>query len=423
MVTNPATENRKAIEALRAGVPNRDAVRVMGSSQAKLEGIFREKLANAPGVFQSGEQLPGLLIAGDFGNGKSHLLEYFKHVALENNFVCSKIVISKETPLYDPGKVFRAAIEAARVPGILGSAMTDIASQLNFDSQQYRDFFLWLQGGNTGLSEWFGASLYLFEYAHRDQAIQEQMIRFWAGDRLQQGELKRFLKDCGQGVAYKIDKLSVKEAARQRFLFVPRLMMAAGYAGWVILADEMELMGRYSFKQRVKSYAEFARLLGKIDGDTLPGLTSVFSISADFESIVLEGKDDEEKIQLRSLSDTGADESLLGSRAQAGMRLIRKKHVLEKMDRETLYRSYQKLRGVYQQAYNWSPPDNFNQPDMTSRMRQHIKRWITEWDLKRLYPEYQPDIEVSLLNPDYSEDTELEAQEESGNDEENTIRQ
>ena len=56
-------------------------------------------------------------------------------------------------------------------------------------------------------------------------------------------------------------------------------MVAAGYSGWVLLVDEVELVGRYSFgPQRARSYAELARLMGKLEAFNLPGLTSVFTI-------------------------------------------------------------------------------------------------------------------------------------------------
>ena len=37
------------------------------------------------------------------------------------------------------------------------------------------------------------------------------------------------------------------------------------------------------------------------------------------------------------------------------------------------------------------------------RIRQHIKKWITEWDLERLYPDYRPEIVSSPLNLNYTE--------------------
>jgi hypothetical protein len=41
-------------------------------------------------------------------------------------------------------------------------------------------------------------------------------------------------------------------------------------------------------------------------------------------------------------------------------------------------------------------------------MRQYVRRWINEWDLLRLYPDYRPTIEVGQLTVDYAEDPDLE---------------
>ena len=112
---------RRALEALRAGVPNRDAVAALGSLQTGVEDHFGELLdalraraldtgALTPGAGGSTDvsALPGMLIGGGFGSGKSHVLEYLAHRALDANFVVSKVVISKETPLHDPVKLYRA---------------------------------------------------------------------------------------------------------------------------------------------------------------------------------------------------------------------------------------------------------------------------------------------------------------------------
>ena len=41
-------------------------------------------------------------------------------------------------------------------------------------------------------------------------------------------------------------------------------------------------------------------------------------------------------------------------------------------------------------------------------MRQYVKGWITEWDLRRLDPAYAVDLEATVLNPYYAEDRNLE---------------
>jgi predicted ATPase len=117
MIAPPAIDQmraRRAIEALRAGVPNRDAVGALPSSAPTIEDHFQRLLSAA---IERGIEAPGpagFLLAGNFGAGKSHLLESLQHRALEQKFVTSKVVVSKETPFYDPIKMFRAAINGAQ---------------------------------------------------------------------------------------------------------------------------------------------------------------------------------------------------------------------------------------------------------------------------------------------------------------------
>jgi hypothetical protein len=42
-------------------------------------------------------------------------------------------------------------------------------------------------------------------------------------------------------------------------------------------------------------------------------------------------------------------------------------------------------------------------------MREYVKGWITEWDLKRLDPTLNVEIELTEIKQDYSEDIELES--------------
>ena len=143
-------QQRRAIEALRAGVPNRDAVRALGSAQPHIEERFVKLLQDARDGVANGVQAPGWLIAGDFGSGKSHLLEYLQHVALEENFVASKLVVSKETPLHDPAKLYRAAVEAAVVPDKKGSALAEIAAGLRADGPAFADLLAWAAPPGSG---------------------------------------------------------------------------------------------------------------------------------------------------------------------------------------------------------------------------------------------------------------------------------
>jgi len=194
-------------------------------------------------------------------------------------------------------------------------------------------------------------------------------------------------------------------------LFISHLIVAAGYTGWVLLVDEAELIGRYSLKQRARSYSEMARLLGRLEGENIPGLVSVFTISGDFESAVFIEKNDEEKIPAKFRESGHSEDALMAIQAEMGMRIIRQeKNVIEPLNTDIIRSTFDKLRLIYSAAYGWDPPQDFIQtPVLTSDViRKFVKRWITEWDLKRYYPDYHPDIEISQLKPDYEEAPDLE---------------
>ena len=72
----PTIVARRAIEALRAGVPSRDAVAALGSGQSAIEDRFLALCAGA-----AGGTAGGLLLGGGFGAGKSHLLEHLAQIA------------------------------------------------------------------------------------------------------------------------------------------------------------------------------------------------------------------------------------------------------------------------------------------------------------------------------------------------------
>ncbi|TSA12791.1 MAG: hypothetical protein D4R73_01775 [Deltaproteobacteria bacterium] len=413
-------KNRRAIEALRNGVPNRDAVAVLGCNQPEIEDKFRRQLQNTRDMITDGRPNEGMLVAGDFGSGKSHLLEYLMHLALEQNFVCSKIVISKETPLFDPAKLYRAAAEAAIVPGKRGGAMTEIATALNPNHTAYKDFYLWVHQ-RAGLNSRFAATLFLYERMQNDPEFSNRIIRFWSGDKIGSGEIRKYLKACREPVTYKIDNIPAKELALQRFKFAARLIVAAGYAGWVLLIDETELLAKYSLMQRAKSYAELARWMGKLDESNFAGLTVVFTIAHDFGEKIMMEINDLEKVPGRLRAKGTENDLLLASQSERGMRLIQKEfELLKGPDETTLNQTYERVQSIHAQAYNWSPPPVQSIERLRSnRMRQYVRGWITEWDLKRLDSGYTPEIEVTKLEQDYTEDKNLEVETEGGSDSNN----
>ena len=400
----PALAARRALEALRAGVPNRDAVAALGSLQTAVEDRFSELLE----TLARRDRTPtgGMLISGGFGAGKSHVLEYLAHRALEAGFVVSKVVISKETALHDPVKVFAAAIADAQLPGRTGSAIDEIATGLLTDSAEYAGLYRWVHSDDVPLDSRFAASLFLYEHARGDAEFADRIVRFWAGDPLPVADLRRRLKESGSASVYRLAAIRERDLAVQRFRFVSRLITAAGYRGWVVLLDEVELIGRYSLLQRAKSYAEVARWVRGDRDDPDAPLAAVLTTVDDFEAQVLVGKNDLELISKRLRMKQTTESELLAGAAETGMRVIERDQIrLQPPDRDELDRTYTKLKQIHGAAFGWDPPDVEGLERLPSnRMRQYVRAWINEWDLRRLDPTYTPDLAVNELIIDLTDD-------------------
>ncbi len=413
MDTESRLRSRRAIEALRNGVPSRDAVLSLGCDQPAVERRFRDLMGRAKAEGREGRGVRGFLLRGDFGTGKSHVLEYLRQLALQEGFVCSKIVASKETPLYDPLKLFRSAVETAAVPGRRGNALTEIAYSLDFRSEALTRLRRWLEG-EAGPEGWFQATLDLFQKVRSDHETTHRIIRFWAGDKLGAGDLRRWLKSYGEPMRGRIRAVPNKELALHRFRFVPRLMIAAGYAGWILLVDELELMGKYSRLQRARAYAALGRLFAGDGQAPIAGLTAVGAITPDYESHVLFGKP-EDLAKIPSFLQGRPQDQDLSAAAEQGMRLIRESCLdLGRPDERLLQDTYRRVKRLYGEAYGWNPPEiPFPAVDSSTRLRQYIKSWITAWDLIRQDPSYVPRIEAEPVRPiDYTEDPDLTRSEE-----------
>ena len=84
----------------------------------------------------------------------------------------------------------------------------------------------------------------------------------------------------------------------------------------------LNLVGRYSVRQRAKSYAEFARLMNKWESSGLPGMGVVAALTNDFKTEVLVGKNDTVNVPARLRSTQTEADNQLANRAEVGLALI-----------------------------------------------------------------------------------------------------
>ena len=388
--------NRRAIEALRNGVPNSDAVRILGCRQPEAEHKFNDLLAEA----SNGDRVPkgslGMLVSGEFGAGKSHLLTYLQHLALERGFVCSRVAISKETPLFKLDKVFISAADSAVVPGRKGRLIEELDLCSKLDSKAYGNFYGWVANADRlgRLSGMFHGSLVAYEISS-DLELKGRIEAFWAGNRISAPEIKSELRRNGKPhvCAFRTPRLS--ELPSQRLRFVLEMIKGAGYKGWVVLLDEVELVGSYSRLQRGRAYAELARWMGQADAEAYPGLVAVGTVTEDFAAVVIspDGRKKDGDYIVPALRNRPRDEGI-ADLAAAGMRLLEGECIpLRPPTLDEVGDAVERIRQLYSEVYGWEAPELQASRGGTGtqrRMRYKVRAAINEWDLRRLCPDAQP---------------------------------
>ena len=376
-------EARTAVEALRAGVPNRAAIRLMGTEQTAIEHAFEAALAAA--WADTGPANAGIGLAGGFGTGKSHMLGTLAEVARQQGFVVSRVVISKETPLSHPGHVLAAALRGAALPDRRDDPAAACVAALRARLEALDALEALVSTPGASFAPVFAACLFLLRRASTTPEMLRRIARLWTGAKVSTPAIRQALSAAGAGRMFALKPLPAAAMTEQLTRFLPLLFRAAGYAGWCILLDEVELIGRYTPLQRALSYAWLAAWLGLGGERRWPGIAVAYAVTDDFAAAVINARLDSEKLPERlALKGRDAEAAL----ALAGIRHIERtvlQHRLLPPTPDDLLACHDKVLRLYSAAYAWpAPPLPPGERTSTRTVRQYVKGWITQWDLRRL---------------------------------------
>jgi hypothetical protein len=397
-------EARLAIEALRAGVPNRAAIRRMGV-QAPALGQDLAKLLDT--VWAGDGREPGFGVAGGFGAGKSHLLGYLAEAARLRGFVVSRVVVSKETPLNLPA-VFAAAVGHAELPDSMDDPISTALAHLRDRPSDLAALEEFVSAPSSGFSDVFAAVLLLLQRAPLPETVR-RIERFVGGAKISDLAVKKALREAGARGAFKVAHTDPVTLLEQRVAFMARLFRAAGYSGWCILLDEVELVGRYGPLQRATAYAWLARWLGLEKANAFPGVAVAYAITEDFASAVIAPRLDDEKLPDKLRAKGRTHDARLALAAIKHIEGTIRRRSLPSPSDASLRAGQEHLRQLYEEAYGWTPPElPIGQRTGSMTMRQFTKAWVTQWDLLRLSGE-SVGIEAGTVASNYEETGDLDA--------------
>lgn len=240
------------VESLRAGIPTRLSTRELPDLRSGLSQIIQKDLTQ----LSEGSPPQGRLIWGSYGQGKTHALTAIEHLALDQGFAVSRVALNREVSCHQLFNFYGRVAPLVRIPDFPNGGFLSVLSR---KSPNLLDDIL------SALEDRYShplPALVLQNLLYASGEDQELLYGDLMGSRLTISEIRRIHR-ANHGVAMprfsRGFKVSIDGTAY--FGLLADAIRACGYKGWVILIDEVELMGRLGKVSRLKAYMNLHWLL------------------------------------------------------------------------------------------------------------------------------------------------------------------
>ncbi|ANU50275.1 hypothetical protein ADH76_04665 [Enterocloster clostridioformis] len=331
-------EARHVIEALRSGIPSRAVGQYFSEARP---GIMKEISGHLDETCETGKS-KGMIIAGKYGEGKTHLLNTVFSMAHSNNMVVSYLSLSKETPFDKLYLVYQKLLNNTFLPKRVQPGFTQILEKMTPGSPAANELLLY------AAKHLETDKLYYLLRAYLNTEDLDEKFMLQAdleGDFIANVLLKQIYRRIyNERVKYNVNFSKTKHC-RDYFSFLSRLFRLMGYNGWVILIDETELIGRLSKKARLNAYRNMAQFL--LPDERLEGIYTLFALGASYTEDVIETKHDYENLEEIYPEQQEPVRTVLN--------LITRAQQLAPLTDSEIREVLKKIQVFHGRAYDWNP--------------------------------------------------------------------
>ena len=331
-------EARHVIEALRSGIPSRAVGQYFSEARP---GIMKEISGHLDETCETGKS-KGMIIAGKYGEGKTHLLNTVFSMAHSNNMVVSYLSLSKETPFDKLYLVYQKLVNNTFLPKRVQPGFTQILEKMTPGSPAANELLLY------AAKHLETDKLYYLLRAYLNTEDLDEKFMLQAdleGDFIANVLLKQIYRRIyNERVKYNVNFSKTKHCG-DYFSFLSRLFRLMGYNGWVILIDETELIGRLSKKARLNAYRNMAQFL--LPDERLEGIYTLFALGASYTEDVIETKHDYENLEEIYPEQQEPVRTVLN--------LITRAQQLAPLTDSEIREVLKKIQVVHGRAYDWNP--------------------------------------------------------------------
>lgn len=331
-------EARHVIEALRSGIPSRAVGQYFSEARPR---IMKEISGEMDRICETGKS-SGKIIAGKYGEGKTHLLNTVFNLAHSNNMVVSYLSLSKEAPFDKLYLLYQKLVSNTYLPRHVQPGFVKEFEKMTPNSPLAGEMQLY------GAKELETDKLYYVLRSYLNTEDQDEKFLLQAdleGDFITNASLRQIYRRIfQQRVKYNVNFSKTKHTM-DYFEFLSHLFVKLGYNGWVILFDETELIGRLGKKTRLKAYKNMAEFL--FPNERLESTYTMFALGASYAEDVIESKHEFDTLAEVYPEDMEPMKSVLEAIINAEQ--------LKPLTKEEIDEILEKLQAFHGRAYGWEP--------------------------------------------------------------------
>ncbi len=369
-----AQQARRVIEGLRSGIPYREMAHEIVLGRENQIALLN-RMMDLTGEGHR-PKFPAVFLRASYGQGKTHLMQSYWGSASDRNWVVSYVSLSKETPIDRMDLLYPKIIASTYVPGAKFGSMSLIVDQALSRSQVLAE---------ARAQEFSPRAMAVLDNLVTHNEGYSELLQDVSGTFLPIGRLKQLYR-ANFNRPLKISNSPMRDEAYEYLRLTDALIRWAGYAGWLILFDEVELIGKLGKGARARSYASIGRILDL----AMPGTLSSWALASNFLTDVVHQRNDQEiaPAWLQSRSKT-ADDPLVNWCRQGIDALIESKP-LDPLSRQQIDGLLEQIYLLHQDAYAWRPPQSLDglirfvhnmAPAQDTRIRTYVRLSLTILDI------------------------------------------
>lgn len=365
------------VESLRSGIPTRLSTRLLPD----LRKHVTDRILSDLEAFGEHRVPSGRMLWGQYGQGKTHALTAIEHMALDRNFAVSRVTLNREVSCHNLFHLFGHLVPRLRTASSTQEGIQPILSKLRPDEIEGTVLF-----DDNRYSNLLPRHV-LEDVLYAEGEDKEKLLGELTGIRLPLGEIGRIHRSL-RGKPLPKCQFKVTEHADAYYGVIADTLTCAGYEGWVILIDEVELIGRLGKLARLKAYRNLHWLLNWSATSKFP-MYVVCAAASRLQDDLWYGKADDDRTIMPELARIRYGDGDAGNMTAFFTRAIGKESLtIQPAGQEELVVLLDSIAQLHGLAYGWEPA--FKGGDILRHLgakpaRTHVRAALEFLDLQMLY--------------------------------------